>query len=110
MRALFDQRSRAAASWRGGRNAADSIPPFLAKTAAKDLNHHILRSYAAADWEWLAGFARIEKVRSTADSVRYLSKYIAKGGEIDVSANLATIPARLSNGDIQVALLELERS
>jgi len=35
-------------------------------------------------WNELAGFAKIEPPRSRADVVRYVSKYVVKGGEIDL--------------------------
>jgi len=35
-------------------------------------------------WNELAGFARIESPRDRQDVVRYISKYVVKGGEIDL--------------------------
>jgi len=35
-------------------------------------------------WNELAGFARIERPRNRVDVVRYISKYVVKGGEIDL--------------------------
>lgn len=57
---------------------------------AKELNHHALRQYWANAWRDMAGFARIERVRSASDAASYLTKYVSKGGEIDLSANLAS--------------------
>lgn len=54
----------------------------------KDLNHHAIRRYWSDTWNELAGFARIEVVRSGADAARYITKYVTKGGEIDLSPNI----------------------
>lgn len=77
---------------------------------AKNLNHHALRRYWGEAWNDLAGFARIEEVRSTVDTVRYLTKYITKGGEIDTSPNLDLMPTSYTLRDIEKALYELEHS
>lgn len=57
---------------------------------AKDLNHHAIRNYWSDVWKDLAGLARIERIRNTNDALGYLTKYVSKGGEIDLSQNLKT--------------------
>ena len=44
-------------------------------------------------WNELAGFARIEPIESPATVSRYVSKYVVKGGEIDMGGPL--VPAVL---------------
>ena len=44
-------------------------------------------------WHELAGYARIEPIESTAAVSRYVSKYVVKGGEIDLGGPL--VPAEL---------------
>jgi hypothetical protein len=39
-------------------------------------------------WHELAGYARIEPIESTAAVARYVSKYVVKGGEIDLGGPL----------------------
>ena len=56
--------------------------------AAKDLNHHAIRKYWEAVWNEMAGYARIDCVRSHKDAIRYVTKYVTKGGQIDLSPNL----------------------
>src|SRR5215471_6195749 len=41
-------------------------------------------------WHELAGYARIEPIESTAAVVRYVSKYVVKGGEIDMGGPLVS--------------------
>jgi hypothetical protein len=60
----------------------------LLASQSQDLNVYLLRKPASALWKEMAGFARIERVRSSGDALRYLTKYVSKGGEIDVSKNL----------------------
>ncbi len=44
-------------------------------------------------WHELAGYARIEPIESSAAVARYVSKYVVKGGEIDLGGPL--VPAEL---------------
>jgi len=44
-------------------------------------------------WHELAGYARIEPIESSAAVSRYVSKYVVKGGEIDLGGPL--VPAEL---------------
>lgn len=58
-------------------------------------------------WNELAGFARIEPIDSAAAVARYVSKYVVKGGEIDLGGPLvpAVLPlfeAAFRLGDFQV--------
>ena len=39
-------------------------------------------------WHELAGYARIEKIDTADAVVRYVSKYVVKGGEIDLGGPL----------------------
>jgi hypothetical protein len=41
-------------------------------------------------WNELAGFARIEPIESAAAVSRYVSKYVVKGGEIDMGGPLVS--------------------
>jgi hypothetical protein len=41
-------------------------------------------------WNELAGFARIEAIRDTTAVRRYVSKYVVKGGELDLGGPLLT--------------------
>ena len=40
------------------------------------------------DWAVLAGFAKIEAIADQVAAVKYVTKYVVKGGDIDVSENL----------------------
>jgi len=54
-----------------------------------NLNNKLSRLEAMRRWERLGGgFARIEAVESQQDTCAYVSKYVVKGGEIDLSVNL----------------------
>lgn len=53
-----------------------------------DLNHRAKRLYWMDVWNDLAGYARIEKPGSVELVSRYVSKYVLKEGEIEVSNNL----------------------
>ena len=44
-------------------------------------------------WHELAGYARIESIESAAAVARYVSKYVVKGGEIDLGGPL--VPSEL---------------
>ena len=39
-------------------------------------------------WNELAGFARIEAIRSNDAALRYVTKYVIKDGDIEFSKNL----------------------
>ena len=54
----------------------------------KDMNHTCRRLTWMDEWEALAGYARIYKPASVEDCTRYVTKYVIKDGEIDVSDNL----------------------
>jgi hypothetical protein len=41
-------------------------------------------------WQELAGYARIEPIRDRAAVPRYVSKYVVKGGELDLGGPLLT--------------------
>jgi hypothetical protein len=47
-------------------------------------------------WNFLAGFARIERIDSAEAVRRYVSKYVVKGGEIDLGG--AGMPDRVRSG------------
>jgi hypothetical protein len=52
---------------------------------------HDLRRLTWMDtWNELAGFARIEAIRDTMAVRRYVSKYVVKGGELDLGGPLLT--------------------
>ena len=60
------------------------------------IHHHALlagvqdlrRLYWMDRWHELAGYARIEPIDSAAAVARYVSKYVVKGGEIDLGGPL----------------------
>jgi hypothetical protein len=59
-------------------------------------------------WHELAGYARIEPIESTAAVSRYVSKYVVKGGEIDmggplVAPDLPLFPEAASRPDVHQA-------
>lgn len=60
----------------------------LISCPAKNLEHTAVRTYWADLWRELAGFARIEVIRSQQQVNDYVTKYTAKGGELDFSENL----------------------
>jgi hypothetical protein len=77
------------------------------------LHYHALvgnlpRLYVAAEWRsffwqlWRsldnAGLARVDPCNGRDELYSYLSKYVAKGGEIDISPNLDKSTARLAFG------------
>ena len=70
----------------------------------KNLNHHAIRKYWESIWNELSGYARIEKVRSEQDAARYVTKYVTKGGQIDLSPNIGVggipSPDALANTDL----------
>lgn len=53
-----------------------------------DLNDKTRRFKWMEEWEHLAGYSRIELIESPQAVSRYISKYVVKGGEIDISQNL----------------------
>ncbi len=60
----------------------------LAGHHSKDLNQYVMRMYWSDVWNQLAGFSRIEAVRSFENVAAYVSKYVVKGGQIDASPYL----------------------
>ncbi len=54
----------------------------------RDLNEIARRLSWMDYWGQIAGFARIEAIRSDDAVVRYVTKYVTKDGEIDFSRNL----------------------
>jgi hypothetical protein len=61
-----------------------------------DLNAGARRLSWMDRWNELAGFAKIERPIGTAAVSNYVSKYVAKGGEIDLSANLRSYAEQIS--------------
>ena len=55
----------------------------------EDLNNRARRLTWMDHWNRLAGFARIEAIVDHQAVARYVCKYVAKGGEIDLSSNLS---------------------
>ena len=53
-----------------------------------DLNKAARRLSCMDYWNELAGFARIEAIRSNEAALRYVTKYVVKGGDIEFSKNL----------------------
>lgn len=51
----------------------------------KDLNHFAVRNHWSSVWRELAGFAQVQCVRDATEALGYLTKYVSKGGEIDLS-------------------------
>ena len=56
--------------------------------AVDDLNKRARRLFWMDYWQELAGFARIEAIRSNEAALRYVTKYVIKDGEIEFSKNL----------------------
>ena len=56
--------------------------------AVNDLNEIARRLFWMDYWNELAGFARIEAIRSNEAALRYVTKYVVKGGDIEFSKNL----------------------
>lgn len=57
--------------------------------ADRDLNHTLSRKAQEKRWEKMAGFARIYPIDNRMTAVTgYVSKYVVKGGEIEVSESL----------------------
>jgi len=57
-------------------------------SAVVDLNTLARRLSWMDDWAVLAGFAKIEAIADQVAAVKYVTKYVVKGGDIDVSENL----------------------
>ena len=53
-----------------------------------DLNASTRRLYWMDHWNEMAGFARIEAIRSSDAVLRYVTKYVVKDGDIEFSRNL----------------------
>ena len=58
----------------------------------KNLDRCTIRRHWADEWNEMAGFARIEKIRSAKEATRYVTKYVTKGGQIDLSPNITSTP------------------
>ena len=56
--------------------------------AVNDLNEIARRLFWMDYWNELAAFARIEAIRSNEAALRYVTKYVVKGGDIEFSKNL----------------------
>ena len=54
----------------------------------EDLNQTARRLTWMDYWNEIAGFARIEAIRSNDAALRYVTKYVVKDGEIEFSKNL----------------------
>ena len=50
------------------------------------------RSHWVQVWNDLAGYARIEPIRNTGAVLRYLSKYVRRGGELDFEPRMRARP------------------
>jgi len=57
-----------------------------------DLDSYTIRRHWADKWNEMAGFARIKKIRSAKEAARYVTKYVTKGGQIDLSPNVSSTP------------------
>ena len=54
-----------------------------------DLNEIALRLYWKEEWLRISGgFSRVLKVEKSAACIRYITKYVVKGGEIELSKSL----------------------
>ena len=58
------------------------------RASTTDLNKRARRLFWMDYWKELAGFARIEAIRSNEAALRYVTKYVIKDGEIEFSKNL----------------------
>lgn len=58
---------------------------------SNDLNQMARRLTWMDRWQEMAGFARIEAVRSDDAALRYVTKYVIKDGEIEFSRNLGGV-------------------
>jgi hypothetical protein len=58
---------------------------------ANDLNNIARRLSWMDHWNEMAGFARIEAIRSDDAALRYVTKYVTKDGEIEFSENLGDV-------------------
>lgn len=56
----------------------------------EDLNNRARRLTWMDRWSDMAGFARIEDIKDRAAVDRYVTKYVVKGGQIDVSESLTS--------------------
>ena len=57
-----------------------------------NLDRYTDRRHWADEWNEMAGFARIEKVKSAKEATRYVTKYVTRGGQIDLSPNITSTP------------------
>jgi len=57
-------------------------------SAVVDLNTLARRLSWMDEWAVLAGFAKIEAIVDQVAAVKYVTKYVVKGGDIDISESL----------------------
>lgn len=69
----------------------------------KDLAHPAVRAFAKKSWLELAGFSKIESIRSQTRVSRYLTKGVKRGCEIDVCPNLPAVTCITWNADYQIS-------
>lgn len=69
----------------------------------QSLNTRASRRFWKEEWFLLAGIARIDRVFGIDDVAAYVSKYVVKGGEIDVSPSLACYARQLSSLGVGIA-------
>jgi hypothetical protein len=62
----------------------------------RDMNTLARRLDWMDEWRALAGIARIYTIESDEDVRRYVSKYVTKGGEIELSRSLRFVPSLTS--------------
>ena len=67
------------------------------------LNVQASRRWWKEVWYEIAGIARIDRVFGIDDVAAYVSKYVVKGGEIDVSRSLANYVRQLSSLGVGIA-------
>jgi hypothetical protein len=60
-----------------------------------DLNQIARRLTWMDKWQEMAGFARIEAIRSDDAALRYVTKYVMKDGDIEFSKNLGAVAQQL---------------
>ena len=65
----------------------------------EDLNNKASRRDARNRWYYIAGLGRVDAIDHRLDTVtRYVSKYIAKGGDIELSESLEDLKHQLALG------------
>ena len=66
----------------------------LVGCSSKDLRHAAIRRYWSMRWNQMAGFSSIQAIGSKGRVSRYMTKCVARGGEMDVSPNLSRFAAQ----------------